>query len=121
MPPKPSITPELVLEAAFQLVRREGLQALTARRVAQELGCSTQPIYSAFDTMEQLKQEVVQRAEAVALSYLAPERPAERSFLQVGLGSLRFAQEEPRLWRLVNQHGRALQELQRGGRRRGRS
>ncbi len=114
MPPKTTITPELVLEAGFQLVRREGLQSLSARRVAQELGCSTQPIYSAFETMEQCKQEIIQRAGAVAMSYLAPAQPAERSFLQVGLGSLRFAQDEPQLWRLINQSGIVLKDLQRG-------
>ena len=110
MPPKIMITRQQVLDAAFELVRREGLAALSARRVARQLGCSTQPVYRAYRSMEQLRVEVLRRAEAVARSYLAGDRTDERPFLQIGLGSLRFAQQEPQLFRLAPPHVRDLQQ-----------
>ncbi len=114
MPPKIAITPQQILDGAFELVRREGMTALSARRVAQELGCSTQPVYSAYDSMKALKADVIKRAEVVARTYLAPDEHADLPFLHVGLGSLRFAQKEPQLFRLVSTSGGYLRDLQHG-------
>lgn len=114
MPPKARISETAVLDGAFELVRREGMDVLTARRLAQELGCSTQPVYRAFDSMEELRDAVMERAGEVAMGYLMPTAAGEQGFLQMGLGSLRFAQEEPHLYRLVTLHGGALRDLQQG-------
>ncbi len=46
---------ETILEAAFALVRRSGMEALCARAVARELGCSTQPIFRTFASMDDLR------------------------------------------------------------------
>ena len=43
MPPKARIEKEHILQAAFTLVRKEGLNSLHARGIAHELGCSTKP------------------------------------------------------------------------------
>ena len=43
MPPSVRFSREAVLNAAYQLVRREGPNAINARAVARELGGSTQP------------------------------------------------------------------------------
>lgn len=99
MPPAVSVSRERMVEAAFELVRREGLDALTARRVAQELGSSTQPIYTSYSNIEALRQEVKKRAKAVADGYLMP-KDATLPFFEVGLGALRFARDEPQLFRL---------------------
>ena len=39
------INKEGILEAAYNLARREGIAAITARKLAKEISCSTQPIY----------------------------------------------------------------------------
>ena len=44
MPPKARITRDMILDAAFDLVRAEGHEALNVRTLAKRLGCSTQPI-----------------------------------------------------------------------------
>ena len=54
MPPKAKVTRDMILEAAFALVRQEGHSALNARALARKLGCSTQPILYNFATMEAL-------------------------------------------------------------------
>lgn len=62
MPPRTSLTKERVYEAAFGLLRREGLESITARRVAQELGCSTQPVYTACGGMDAVREEAYRMA-----------------------------------------------------------
>ena len=59
MPPKTRYTPETVLAAAIEVVRRDGLRAVSARSVAKELGSSTAPVTGAFPTMQQLVTAVV--------------------------------------------------------------
>ncbi len=59
MPPKTRYTRETVLEAALQVVRIEGLAALSARSVAKELGSSTAPVSSCFENMQALSDAVV--------------------------------------------------------------
>ena len=45
MPPKPKITKQQILEKALAIVREKGLAALTAKALAETLGCSTQPVF----------------------------------------------------------------------------
>ena len=45
------INKEGILEAAYNLARREGIAAITARKLAKEISCSTQPIYENFVDM----------------------------------------------------------------------
>lgn len=44
MPPKPKITEKMILDTAFSIVRMEGEEKLTVRRIAEKPGCSTQPV-----------------------------------------------------------------------------
>ena len=63
MPPKAKVTREMILDAAFDLVRSEGQGALNVRALARCLGCSTQPILYNFATMEALTAAVYERAD----------------------------------------------------------
>ena len=44
MPPKAKVTREMIVDAAFEILRSEGEQAVNARTVSQALNCSTQPV-----------------------------------------------------------------------------
>lgn len=114
MPPKITVTREQILDAGLELLRREGAGALTARRVAQELGCSTQPVYRACGSMDELKAGVLERADQVVMSYLTPEDGEAPPFLALGFGSLRLARDEPHLYQAVVRSGAALRDLQQG-------
>ncbi len=111
MPPKIKATREQIVEGAFEVVRQEGLEALTARRVAKEVGCSTQPVYRVFSSMDELRAEVLERAGHLAMGYLAPPAGERSAFFQIGLGNLRFAQDEPNLYRAVTLEGPAIGDL----------
>lgn len=89
------------MEAAFQLVRRDGFDALTARGLAAELGCSTQPIMYRFPDLAELKALVYQRADEYHTAYLF----SAEDLLGVGLRYVQFAAEETNLFRLLFQSG----------------
>ena len=59
MPPKSKFTREQIIETAFQMVREEGLSSLKARDLARKLGTSTAPIFTAFNSVEEIRDEVV--------------------------------------------------------------
>ncbi len=44
MPPKAKITREMIVEAAFEIARNEGVENINARTVSEKLSCSTQPV-----------------------------------------------------------------------------
>ena len=62
MPPKVKVTKEDIIRAAVDLVREYGAQSINARTLATVLSCSTQPIFSNFETMDELRLAVVKKA-----------------------------------------------------------
>ncbi len=102
MPRRISVTKQQVLESAFEIVRAKGSDKLSARAVAQALGCSTQPIYRAYGAMAELHADVFERASELAVEYMSgSDSEAGSPFLAMGFGTLRFAQSEPHLFRLI--------------------
>ena len=59
---KESISKQMILDVAFAMAREEGLENVTARRVAERANCSTQPIFRSFSGMDELEDEVYARA-----------------------------------------------------------
>ncbi|MFD0693702.1 TetR/AcrR family transcriptional regulator [Paenibacillus sp. GCM10027628] len=102
MPPKAEITKEKVLEAAFEIVREEGLEGLTARSIAQKLKCSTQPIYSVYGNMEAVKEDVYNLAVDFALTSIKKyENEKNEPVMNLAIGCLLFAKNEKQLFRTI--------------------
>ncbi len=59
MPPRVKIEREDIIKTALEVLKNNGEEALNARNIANLLGCSTQPIFSNFKTMEELKFEAI--------------------------------------------------------------
>ena len=102
MPKKPTTTKEAMIEGAFRLIREKGHEFLTARNLAASLGCSTQPIMYQFPNLDVLRDLAYQKADAFHSAYIL----AGGDFLEIGLRDIRFAEEEPRLFRFLFQSGR---------------
>ena len=103
MPPKIKITKKEIVDAALSIARKEGAEALCARSVAAALGCSTQPIFSNFSTMEELETAVIGAAYEIYLGCLKNEvilgmYPKYKAF---GMAYIRFAKEETALFKLL--------------------
>ncbi|EEI27301.1 TetR/AcrR family transcriptional regulator [Corynebacterium glucuronolyticum] len=104
MPPKPKVKREDILDAAFAVVRESGIEQLNVRRIASELGCSTQPVMYHFQTMDLLKEAVYERADQFHTEYLLRQRGESGSpFLSIGMNHIRFAREEAPLFRFLFQ------------------
>lgn len=104
MPPKAKITEQMIVDAGFELAREGGMEHVNARAVAERLGCSTQPVMYHFQTIEELKKAVYQKADAFHSAYLMDIQDGN-PMLQIGLSYIRFAQQEKQLFRLLFQSG----------------
>ena len=102
MPKKPTTTKEEMIEGAFQLIRRNGQEAFSARNLAAFLGCSTQPIMYQFPNLAELKDLAYRRADGFHTEYIM----SGDSLLDIGLNYIRFAAEEPFLFKFLFQSGR---------------
>ena len=104
MPPKAKITKEMIIYTGMELVRKEGAEALNVRRVAAELGCSTQPVMYSFPTVEELKDEIYRSADEFHSGYLMNGCfESEDPMLAIGLNYIRFAHEERNMFRFLFQ------------------
>ena len=107
MAPRNKFTREEMIAAAVQIVRARGEGALTARSVAEALHVSTQPVFTCFHSMEELRREVLSAARTVYDSYVERGLQAEIPFFGFGMEYIRFAREEPELYRLLFLTGRS--------------
>ena len=102
MPPKAVITKDMIFDAAFELVREQGLEILTARSIAQKLNCSTQPIYSMYENMERVKEDVFSRAVDFALTCMEQyEDEKNEPAMNLAVGCLLFARDERQLFKAL--------------------
>ena len=101
MAPKQKITRDQIVEGAFSFVRENGADALKARELSQYLHCSTQPIFSNFSGMSELRQCVIRSAIALCDRFLQTDKTGLEASLEMGIGYLRFANEERNLFRLL--------------------
>lgn len=101
MPPKAKFTKEEIVGAALEIVREKGPEAVTTREIAAKLQISTRPIFTYFHTMEEVWAEIRLAAEARYEQYLEKGLQERIPFQGVGMQYLRFAREEPALYRLL--------------------
>lgn len=112
MPPKAKVTKDMIIDAAFNVARESGMENINARTVAENLKCSTQPVMYHFETIEELKKAVYAKADRFHTEYLmSAKRPQEGIMLGIGLNYIRFAIEEPQLFRFLFQSGFAGNSL----------
>ena len=113
MPPKVKITKEEILQTAVALVREHGEQGLNARAIAATLGCSTQPVFSNFATMDELQEATVAAAYEIYLHFLKSEAEAQQypPYKSFGIAYIRFAKEEKELFKLLFMRDRQGKEI----------
>ncbi len=113
MSPKAKISKEEILDAAVSLVRKEGVDALNARALALRLNCSTQPIFSNFSTMEQLRLAVVEQANQWCEEFIRreEERGEYPAYKASGMAYIRFAKEEKELFKLLYMRARSREAV----------
>lgn len=101
MAPKNKFTKEEMAAAALRVLRVRGVDGLTAKTIADELGTSTQPIFTAFGSMDGIRSAAYAAAVSLYDSYTDEGLRDAVPFLGVGRQYIRFAREEPELYRLL--------------------
>ncbi len=101
MPPKQKITREMILECAFAIAEREGIMAVTSRSIAKELGCSIQPVFSHFPTMEALRQATFDYACSCFVDEVLQFGSEPDFFQRTTKWVLDLARNRPQLFRLL--------------------
>ncbi len=101
MPPKAKYTREEIIQKAFEITRKKGIDAVVARELGRELGTSSSPIFTAFKNMEELQKEVRKVALKEFESYVSDALNYTPAFKYVGLKMIEFAMKEPKLFQLV--------------------
>ncbi len=103
MPPKGKYTREEVIKASLRLIAEEGAESFSARKLSLALSCSTQPIFSLFSSMEELRYEVVSAAYCLYEETISREmeKGSYLPYKAAGMGYVRFASEYPRLFKML--------------------
>ena len=103
MPPKFKFTRDEITSAAVNVTRQKGPDGLTARALAEELGCSVKPIFGLFKNMEEVQSAVMNAAQDIYESYLAEDMTSGKYplYKASGMAYIRFAKEERELFKLL--------------------
>lgn len=101
MPPKPKFSKEEIIDAALDIVSRDGVAALTARELG-ESSAARQARYSPFskawtEVMQAIRIEAMHRYD----KYVSRARDYYPSFKAIGILMLRYAKEQPKLFQLL--------------------
>ncbi len=101
MPPKAKFTREEVASAALEIIKREGIDALTARALGAELKSSARPIFTLFKDMEEVKDAAKKAAVDLYNAYENEFMNSPHPFKGSGLAYMHFAKEQPKLFQLL--------------------
>lgn len=102
MPPIPKFSKEEILNCAYEIVKKEGFEKLNARKIAKVLGCSVQPIFHNFTSMEELNKEVYQLIYNKYQEYMYKGKENEENpYKQMGLSYIEFASDYPEFFKII--------------------
>lgn len=103
MPPKVKITKDEIVTVTLDLLRKEGEDAMNARRIAAALGCSTQPVFFNFASLEELQYAVLDAAYGYYHSFLTEEMQGGKypPYKAYGMAYVRFAKNEKELFKVL--------------------
>lgn len=102
MPRQAVVNQETLLETAFDLTREEGVEGLTARKLAVKAGCSTQPIFRLFENMDEVINITYLNVCAFfSQFYDRQEKTIEVPFVDLGLAYINFAMKEKHLFEFL--------------------
>lgn len=105
--PKQRITKEMVVNAAFEIARKSGMEQVMVKNIADKIGCSVQPIYSYCNNMDGLRQDVIEKVNCFIQEYVTNHIDINDLFRSSGHAYIRLAKEEPHLFKIFILHQRS--------------
>lgn len=101
MPPKAKFTREEIVAVAVDIIRDSGVEAITAKEIGKRMGTSTRPMFTWFKTVEELRDAATEEARRIYNGYAERGISMTPAFKGFGMEYIRFATEEPSLFRLL--------------------
>lgn len=102
MPPKEKVSKAMIQEAAFAMTKEYGFEAVTARKLAEKLNCSTQPIFRAYENMDELRGDLFYMSAEYFAEYMLSKRSRTQPiYITMGMAYIELAQKERNLFALV--------------------
>ena len=102
MPTKIKISKDMILDAAFEIVKQEGMEKLSNRELANKLKCSIRPIYYQFENVEQMQKELYTKIEQYFYKFLLDNMTEETpKYKQVGINYIKFAKKEKKFFQTL--------------------
>ena len=98
MPRKRRILKEHILDAALELMKEEGFENFTARRIAEYLNASTQPIYKEFQNMDDLRENLLDHVKNIIQKDVFKSSNEQVDLVDVCANYIRFAKDEGTLF-----------------------
>lgn len=101
MPAKRKIYKEDIINASLNIIREKGMDGLNARKLAKKLGCSTQPIFYIYSSMDDIKKDVLKEVAKVFDNAMMDSNYDRTVYKDIGRNYIKFAQNEPEIFRLL--------------------
>lgn len=103
MPPKAKITKNMILNTVLEITRQAGFDTVNARSIAGKLQCSTRPIFTCYENMDELKNDFLAFAYEYYEQYVADYHNSVHvsPSLILPLSYIEFAREESNLFKLL--------------------
>ena len=101
MPPKPKFTKEELIQAALELAREGGLEAIVARNLGKKLDTAPSTIFTHFDSVEDIRQAVVEAARELYNGYVEEGLRMVPPMKGFAVQYIRFAMEESNLYSVL--------------------
>ena len=99
---KVTISKDIILQAALNMLIREGYSSINIKTLAKEIGCSTQPIAWHFENMEGLRTALAEYAVSYAKNKMSTATAnAVEAFEHTGRVYVEMAVHEPNLFRFL--------------------
>lgn len=102
MSTKIKISKDMILDAAFEIVREDGIDRLSNRELASKLKCSIRPIYYQFENVSELEKELYKKIEKFFYEFLMDNMvEGIPKYKQVGINYIKFAKKEKKLFQTL--------------------
>lgn len=101
---KTQITKDMMIEAAYDILKTEGYPAVNINTIANKVGCSTQPISWQFGNMQGLRKELYYYTAHKMFGQLisgTEELNAVEKFLETAKRYVSFVNREPNVFRFI--------------------
>lgn len=101
MPPRPKVTKEQIIDAALKIAKEKGIERITAREIGSALGVSSRPLFTYYESMDDLRIDVFKEAYDQYEKFISAALHDPMVFRSMGQHTLRFICEEPQLFKIL--------------------